>query len=86
MKPDAYTSERIKYLAIAGRAIAETSNENTHETNFFLAREALKKFSEGLHQLELPQEDMWGMEMLIEYLDKKIERRLNNSAAAGESI
>jgi hypothetical protein len=79
MLPDQETAERIDYLAQVGHAIDETSNANNHQTNFYLAKDALDKFAEGLNKLTLKPESRDGMDKLIKYLYNKIDKRLKAS-------
>jgi predicted DNA-binding protein len=78
IKPDPETIERIKYLAIVGKALSDTySDENLENgTDFFLAKDALNRFKDGIDKLELDIESRKGMNGLIEYLQKKIDRRM----------
>lgn len=73
---DADTQERIKNLAMVGHAIYEAHNDNTQQTNFYLAREALLKFKQGIDDLEnLEEESRRGINELVKYLQGKIEKR-----------
>lgn len=80
--PDSDTKERIKNLAQVGIALMQVANENTHQTNFYYAEEALNRFEAGLNKLELDEESRQGMKDLIEYLRVKIARRLHNNLVA----
>lgn len=80
MQPDPDTLLRIQNLALVGTAIAEESSESTFQTNQFVAKEALKRFQDGIKQLTLPPEVSVGIDRLVEYLDKKLDRRMQNAA------
>lgn len=76
MKPDAATAERIKNLSAVGRALFEADSDITYKTDYFLALEALNRFQSGIDLLELDDESTLGMKNLIEYLRKKINKRM----------
>lgn len=75
--PDEATKDRIKNLAVVGNAVLNNSSDISEQTNFFLAKQALLDFEKGIHDLDLDAESMRGMESLIKYLKKKIDRRLH---------
>lgn len=79
IQPDAPTIDRIKNLAIVGTAIKQAYSEENQAVfkDLFPAKAALSKFEEGIRALKLDPEDLQGMLDLIEYLDKKIDRRMN---------
>ena len=79
MKPDPETEQRIKNLAFVGSALVQISNDNAGETNYFLAKTSLKTFKEGIDKLELDPKSKQGMADLIQYLDKKIDKRLKQA-------
>lgn len=79
MLPDDDTKNRIKNLAVVGTALFEATHDDAYQTNYYAAKEALKRFLEGIKKLELDEESMKGMEDLVSYLDKKIDRRLEAS-------
>jgi len=76
--PDGDTRDRIKNLANVGKALNDTYSEKNLESgaDFFMALESLVKFKEGIERLDLDVESKAGMMDLIEYLRKKIERRM----------
>lgn len=76
MKPDADTADRIKNLAAVGKALFESSSDISFNTDFYLALEALNRFEAGFNKLELDDESVLGMKNLIEYLRKKINKRM----------
>ena len=78
VQPDEETKERIKNLAVVGKALNDTYSEENMESgdDFFLALESLHRFKDGIEKLELDEESKTGMLDLIEYLRKKIERRM----------
>ena len=78
IEPDAPTKERLMYLSSVGKALNDTYSEENLETggDFYSALENLKKFKEGLDQLVLEEQVRKGMEDLVEYLRKKMERRM----------
>jgi hypothetical protein len=77
IEPDAPTIERLKNLSLVGEALNDTYSEENLETGdgFFLALDNLNKFKEGLDKLILDEQTKKGMNDLIEYLRKKIDRR-----------
>ncbi len=79
LTPDQETIQRIKNLAIVGKALFETESEVSFNTNFFLAKEALNKFKEGIDKLNLNEESKAGMESLVKYLHKKIDKRIEKT-------
>ncbi len=81
--PDEQTAERIRNLAIVGKALNETYSDQNQEqgTDFFLAKEALINFREGIHRLNLDEVSMEGMDALIDLLEKEIAKRLNDQQA-----
>jgi len=77
LEPDAPTKERLTNLAAVGKALNDTYSEDNLETgdDFYFALENLNKFKEGLDMLALEDDVKKGMDDLVEYLRKKIERR-----------
>ena len=77
LEPDAPTLERLKNLSAVGKALNDTYSEENLETGdgFYFALESLVKFKEGLDKLILDEQVKKGMDDLVEYLRKKIERR-----------
>lgn len=75
-KPDDATKKRIENLAVVGNAVLSNVTDVGQQTNFFLAKEALNEFAEGIDALELDEKSMIGMKNLIKYLNIKIDRRL----------
>jgi predicted DNA-binding protein len=77
IEPDSPTKERLKYLSSVGKALNDTYSEQNLETGdgFYLALDNLNKFKEGLDKLILDEQVKKGMNDLVEYLRKKIERR-----------
>ncbi|MEO6728436.1 MAG: hypothetical protein ABIM99_00785 [Candidatus Dojkabacteria bacterium] len=81
MKPDEETKKRIKNLGAVGTALVQISNEVGGETDYFLAKQGLKNFEDGISLLDLDYESRKGMNDLINYLSKKLDKRvkqLNN--------
>jgi predicted DNA-binding protein len=76
--PDPETLERLKNLAYVGNAIYSTVSETSFDTDFYLAIEALNKFKEGINKLILEDEIKRGIDNLIVYLQKKIDRRMTS--------
>ena len=78
VQPDEPTKQRIKNLAVVGKALNDTYSEENMESgaDFFMAFEALNRFKEGIEKLDLDEESRHGMLDLIEYLRKKIQRRM----------
>ena len=79
MQPDDATKDRIKNLSEVGNALFEATNDDAFQTNFYAAKESLKRFKSGIDDLDLDFESKKGMENLINYLDKKIDKRLDAS-------
>lgn len=79
MQPDPDTIERIKNLAYVGNALFEISNEVGGNTDMYLAKDSLQKFKAGIEKLELPEDLAKGMQNLIAYLDKKLDKRIKAS-------
>ncbi|MDQ6985212.1 MAG: hypothetical protein Q9M91_02830 [Candidatus Dojkabacteria bacterium] len=77
IKPDPETLERCINLSRVGVAINSTQSESGFGTNFFVARESLNKFKEGVDKLDLSPEIVKGITDLINYLHKKIDKRAN---------
>lgn len=71
------TEERIKNLGVVGTTLVQGFSEENQDfgTNFFFAKEALEKFREGINKLELDPPSKKGMNDLISYLERKIEKR-----------
>lgn len=78
-QPDEPTKDRIKNLAEVGIALMQATNDDSYQTNFYAAKESLKRFEKGIDALNLDPESLDGMKNLIKYLDKKIDRRLEIS-------
>lgn len=76
MTPDEDTKGRIKNLGAVGTALVQISNENAGETDYFIAKQSLRNFEEGINKLDLDYESKKGMKNLIDYLDKKLEKRI----------
>jgi hypothetical protein len=78
VQPDAQTIERIRNLSIVGKALNDTYSEENLEagSDFYLANEGLKTFKEGIDRLILDEPSRKGMNDLIEYLQKKMDRRM----------
>lgn len=76
-QPDDDTKERIKNLAIVGTTIAQGFSAENQDVgdNFMLAREALLRFQEGIDKLELDPPSKQGMLDLINYLQRKLDKR-----------
>lgn len=78
VSPDEATVERIKNLAQVGNAIFLTGDDVGFQTAFFAGKEALSKFADGINKLNLSGETKEGMDNLIKYLQKKLDRRIKN--------
>ncbi|MBE2279926.1 MAG: hypothetical protein IAE91_06000 [Ignavibacteriaceae bacterium] len=74
--PDEETKNRIKNLGIVGKALSEETNENQGATSVFLAKSSLKEFENGIKKLELDPESSAGMQYLINFLDKLIDKKM----------
>jgi hypothetical protein len=72
---DEETKKRFANLAIVGDFLFEISNENVEATDYFLAKTALEEFGEAVAKVDLELPVRTGVENLIRYLDKKIEKR-----------
>lgn len=77
--PDPATVTRISNLAVVGKAMMQRANDNSFQTDFLLAKDALKNFEDGIKALQLDPESEHGMRDLIQYLRTKIEKRLNSN-------
>ena len=82
-EPDPQTAERLHNLSRVGKAINDTYSEENLDvgTDFYMALDSLNRFQEGLNKLILDEPTKDGMDELIEYLRKKIERRLGYTGA-----
>lgn len=82
-EPDQATKERLQNLAAVGKALNDTYSEENLDigSDFYLAFDNLNKFKAGLDQLELDEPTRAGMYDLIEYLRKKIQRRMGYTGA-----
>lgn len=82
-QPDPQTADRLKYLSSVGKALNDTYSEENLDigSDFYVALDNLNKFREGIDQLELDEQTKSGMYDLIEYLRKKIERRMGYTGA-----
>ena len=78
-KPDTATVKRISRLAIVGTALLQRANDNSFQTDFLLADDALKDFEAGINDLDLDPESERGMHDLIAYLREKIQKRLKSN-------
>ncbi len=78
IQPDNETRDRIKNLAVVGKALNDTYSEENMDSgaDFFMALECLNRFKDGIVKLDLDEPSKTGMIDLIEYLRKKIERRM----------
>lgn len=74
MVPDPATLERIKKLSVVGKFLNQISN-STSDTEFFSAKTSLELYRKDLNQLDLDPETKTGMNNLLDYLDRKIEKR-----------
>lgn len=79
IQPDTPTIDRIKNLAVVGRAIKQAYSEENQDLggDLMLAKSSLMRFKDGINRLNLSPEDKAGMMDLVEYLDKKLIRRLH---------
>jgi len=78
IEPDALTKDRLQNLSAVGKALNDTYSEENLDsgTDFITALDSLNRFKEGLDQLVLEEPVRHGMNDLVEYLRKKIERRM----------
>lgn len=74
-----HAADRIKYLAVVGNALVQTASERSYLTSFYSAKDSLYEFSNLVNQLDLDAESRNGINNLIEYLGKKIDKRLKNA-------
>lgn len=88
VEPDQETQDRIANLAIVGEALNETYGEENMDfgTDFFLAKEGLIKFKAGIERLNLPPRSKKGMIDLVEYLMRKIDKRMNKTGDMTETV
>ena len=84
--PDDQTRDRIKNLAVVGTAINQLGgSEVSYDTDYFVAKEALNRFMEGIDRLDLDYESHEGMVNLVKYLQKKIDKRMKNANNQNQS-
>lgn len=76
VKPDSATARRIKSLGAVGLALNQISNSEEAQAISFSALTALKDFRDGIEQLDLEPQSSEGMKNLIEYLEKKLKKRI----------
>jgi predicted DNA-binding protein len=78
-EPDPETAERLHNLAAVGKALNNTYSADNMDMgdDFYMALDSLNKFKEGLDKLSLDVPTREGMNGLVEYLRKKIQRRLD---------
>ncbi|MCA9380857.1 hypothetical protein KC678_01190 [Candidatus Dojkabacteria bacterium] len=85
--PDSETVQRIKNLAIVGKAITQIgSGDSSYNTSFFAAKEALLTFKDGIDRLELDPESKEGIHQLIQYLNNKIDKRMKQAEVGGDAV
>ena len=77
LEPDITIKEIFNDLASVGKAFNDTYSEDNLETGdgFYQALESLNKFKKGCDNLVLDEATKKGLDDLIDYLHKKIERR-----------
>ncbi len=75
--PEEETKERIRHLGLVGTTLRQgfSSENQDFGTNFFYAKEALQKFSEGIAKLNLDPRSQKGMDDLVAYLWEKLDKR-----------
>ena len=81
--PDEATKKRISFLARVGTALAQVNTEELDPSYYYLVKNDLKAFAEGIDELELDHQSQKGMHDLIYYLNNKLEKRikqLNNDS------
>jgi hypothetical protein len=78
IEPDDPTKNRLHHLAAVGKALNDTYSEENLDvgSDFYTALDSLNRFKEGLDQLVLDEQTKAGMNDLVEYLRKKIQRRM----------
>jgi len=78
LEPDAPTKERLSNLAQVGKALNDTYSDDNIETgdDFYVALDYLEKFKAGLDKLKMDEPTKKGMDDLVDYLRKKINRRI----------
>ena len=77
------TLDLFRNIASVGKAINDTYSEENLDTgtDFYMALDSLNKVKEGVAKFALDEPTRVGMNELIEYLHKKIERRLGYTGA-----
>ena len=76
----------MEYLSQVGIAVSEmTASETGYSMDFYVAKESLNHFKEGLDTLNLDAQIRTGMEELIKYLQKKIDKRIRMAETPGET-
>lgn len=78
---DSDTIVRIKYLAYVGTALYSAISSVSFDTNFFLAKEALVKFKVEIEKLKLDSESYEGMDKLIMFLGKELDKHQSKNRA-----
>jgi len=79
MPVDDKTKKRFTNLALVGDILFEISNETADQTHFFMAKSALAEFQKDMEALELGADIERGMQNLLNYLHKKIDKRMRQS-------
>lgn len=77
MIADEETKKRMTSLGAVGTALMQISNDNSGLTDYLVAKEELKKFDQAVSLMELEPQIKAGMDNLIRYLSKKLEKRIN---------
>ncbi|MCA9387201.1 hypothetical protein KC669_04170 [Candidatus Dojkabacteria bacterium] len=87
LTPDSETVQRIKNLAIVGKAITQIgSGDSSYNTSFFAAKESLLTFKDGIDRLQLDPESKEGIYQLIQYLNNKIDKRMKQAEIGGDAV
>lgn len=81
--PSQDAAQRIKYLAEVGNALMQTASDRTYLTSFYTAKDSLQEFSTLVNKLDLDPEAKTGINNLIQYLSRKIDKRLKNAEDPG---
>lgn len=73
---DEATKKRFANLAVVGNALSQTTSDKSLLTEFYLAKEALIKFKSEVDLLNLDPESQNGIDKLIKFLQKEIDKKL----------
>lgn len=75
--PDVETLGRIESLGRVATLIRQSYGEDNLDigSNYYIARESLNKFYDGIKRLKLDAPIRQGMDDLVSYLNEKLDKR-----------